>query len=653
MSSTTALLGRAAGAILLALGIAASGGAFAAELPETREFCADSNRLRKPYFGDLHVHTTFSLDASTQGTRNRPHDAYRFARGARLEVQPYDSLGKGLRTIQLARPLDFAAVTDHAEMLGETEICQTPGLPGHDALICRIYRRWPRAAFFVMNTKASYFEAPSRFDFCGPEGRYCREAARAPWDEVRAAAEAAYDRSAACEFTTFVGYEWTGSPGSNNIHRNVIFRNRVVPELPISYIDAPQPQQLWDRLSAECLEPGQGCDVVVIPHNSNLSGGLMFQTVGPDGSAITAEYAEKRARFERLVEVMQHKGDSECMPGLGTQDELCAFEKLATANFAGRYVSWLAEPPPAMSFTRNVLKRGLLEEERLGVNPFKFGLLASTDTHLATAGAVAEDESYLGHGGAGTPAREGIPPGLPDMIDFNPGGLAVLWAEENSRAALFDAMRRREAYGTSGPRIVLRFFGGWDYSDDLCERASLVETGYGAGVPMGADLPTPANLSSTAAPKFVVWALRDAGVSGGSGAQLQRIQIIKGWLEAGELRERVHEVAGDPTNGASVDLGTCRPSGGGFDSLCAVWTDPDFDRAQRAFYYVRVVENPTCRWSTRFCNARGVDCENTDTIGEGLEPCCDPTHRKTIQERAWSSPIWYTPANPASPAPDA
>jgi hypothetical protein len=614
-----------------------------AELVEPGGHCSDHNPLRNPYFGDLHIHTALSLDASTQGTRSRPQDAYRFARGERLGIQPFDADGRALRSIQLARPLDFAAVTDHAEMLGETQICQTPGLPGHDAWICRIYRRWPRIAFFLMNTKANYFESPSRFDFCGSDGSRCLEAARTPWREIQEAAKAAYDRTAACEFTTFVGYEWTGSPGSNNIHRNVLFRNEEVPKLPITYFEAPDPRELWTRLSRECLEAGRGCDTVVIPHNANLSGGLMFQTVHSDGSELTREEAATRARFEVLVEIMQHKGDSECMPGLGTQDELCAFEKLATSNFRGRYVSWLAEPPPATSFIRNALKEGLVTAENLGVNPFQFGFVASTDSHLGASGATAEDETYLGHGGAGKPAQEEVPKGLPDWIDFNPGGLAVLWAEENSREALFEAMRRREAYGTSGPRIVLRFFGGWEVPRELCGARSFVEIGYGSGVPMGSNLLPPPEGRPDGGPTFAVWALRDPGSAEQAGTSLQRIQIIKGWSERGEPRERVYDVAGHPKNKATVDLETCEPIGPGADSLCAVWTDPDFDAEERAFYYARVLQNPTCRWSTRVCNAQGVDCRKPDSVTEGFEPCCDPSHRKTIQERAWSSPIWYTP----------
>jgi hypothetical protein len=235
-----------------------------------------------------------------------------------------------------------------------------------------------------------------------------------------------------------------------------------------------------------------------------------------------------------------------------------------------------------------------------------------------------------------------MPQGLPDHIELNPGGLAVLWAEENSRDALFAAMRRREAYATSGPRIVVRVFGGWDLPDDLCERTDFVAQGYQAGVPMGADLPR-SRVTAARAPRLAIWALRDPGTVARPGTALQRIQVVKGWVREGIAQERVYDVAGDPENGASVDLATCAPRGTGFDDLCTVWTDPDSDADTPAFYYVRVLENPTCRWSTRVCNANRVDCGDPRSVTAGFEPCCDPTQAKTIQERAYTSPIWYTP----------
>jgi hypothetical protein len=626
---------------LLALLLTARLGA-AAERPdpvtETREPCAEFYPLRHPYFGDVHVHTAFSHDASTQGTRNTPWDAYRFARGEPLGIQPYDDQGRALRTVKLARPLDFAAVTDHAEQLGELRICQTPGLPGHDSWMCRIHRRWPRASFFLMNSKASYFASPKRFDFCGPGGRDCLAAALTAWKEIREAAEGAYDRSSACRFSSFVGYEWTASARGRNLHRNVIFRSHVVPELPASYFEAHSAPALWQRLREGCLEPRRGCDVLTIPHNSNLSGGLMFQTWNADGSPISEDDARLRAEWEPLIEVMQHKGDSECRLGAGSEDELCGFEKLPYDSFAGKFVSWRAELPGSGNFAREALEQGLVQQEKIGANPFKFGLIASTDTHLGTPGLVDEDQ-HPGHGGAGAPASAASPEAVPDDLEFNPGGLAVLWAEENSRDSLFAAMRRREAYGTSGPRMVVRFFGGFGLPEDLCGSDRFVEIGYRKGVPMGGDLPS----SRGAPPTFAAWALRDPGTEARPGTLLQRIQIVKGWVEGGEVQERVYDVAGTAESGASVDPATCRTTGPGAGHLCSAWTDPDFDPSEHAFYYARVLENPTCRWSQYVCNAHRIDCSVPGGIAPGLEACCAEDHRRSIQERAWTSPIWYAP----------
>ncbi|MDX1734135.1 MAG: DUF3604 domain-containing protein, partial [Halioglobus sp.] len=384
-------------------------------------------------------------------------------------------------------------------------------------------------------------------------------------------------------------------------------------------------------------DAGSGCEALTIPHNSNLSGGLMFADSTEDGADMTAEYAELRRRMEPVVEIMQHKGASECFfrPGESV-DELCAFEQLPLDNIAG-----IDRPPrPDTGFVREVLGRGIAIEQRLGVNPFEFGFIASTDTHLGAPGATSESE-FPGHGGAGVPAPDEVPPGLPDKLEYNPGGLAVVWAEENSRDALFDAMRRRETYGTSGPRIVSRFFAGWDYDEHMCLDADRIEQAYAGGVPMGGDMgAAPAG----GKPRFFVAANRDVGTDVSPGMPLQRLQVIKGSIDArGVYRERVFDIAGDPRNGAAVDTRTCEPRGSGFDQLCTVWVDEDFDPSERAYYYSRVVENPSCRWSQRICVAKQVDCRRPETIGEGLEGCCAPEHRPVVQERAWSSPIWYKP----------
>jgi hypothetical protein len=612
---------------------------------EEREPCADFQPLRNAYFGDIHSHTSFSQDASVKGTRNEPRDAYRFARGERIGIQPYDEQGVPWATVQLERPLDFAAVTDHAEMLGEVHICLTPGLPGHDSRTCRMYRGWPTFAYFLMNARVSRAN-PIRFAFCGTLGIYCLEAAQTPWAEIQRAAEAAYDRSPACRFTSFVGYEWTGSRSSNNLHRNVIFRNERTLDLPISFYEESRAEGLWEQLRAQCLDRGDGCEALVIPHNSNLSSGLMFETEGRLGQGFTAATAASRARIERLVEIMQHKGDSECSLGVDSSDELCGFEKLSFGSLGGKYIPFMGDPKAPASFVRNALKLGIEQHAKIGANPFKLGIIAGTDSHVGTPGNVVEDR-HVNHAGRGKPVLAEPPAGLQDSIEFNPGGLAGVWAEENARDSLFAALQRREVFGTSGPRIPVRFFASWNSPGDVCSNGTLVERGYADGVPMGGDLPP--RPSDAAAPSFSVWAMRDPGSQRRPGTQLQRLQIVKGWVENGVAREVVHDVAGSSAGNAMVDVYTCEQHGEGFDDLCTVWVDPDFDPQQHAFYYARVIENPSCRWSAHACNRLGVDCfDRRSAKRELFGQCCSKDRPRDIQERAWSSPIWYEPA-PATP----
>jgi len=612
---------------------------------ESRQPCAAYAPLRAPFFGDTHVHTAYSFDASTQDTRNTPRDAYRFARGEEIGIQPYDAAGNATRSIQLARPIDFAVVTDHSEMLGEIALCTTPGSPGFDSILCRIHRRWPALSFRVLATRSLILK--SRWGICPDDDPECRRATAGVWNAIREAAEEAYDRSPACRFTSFVGYEWTGILEDGiNLHRNVIFRNERVPALPVSWVETPSAVDLWDRLERDCIRGIPGCDALTIPHNSNLSAGLMFESAalagtGDAGRPFEASIARRRNRWEPLIEIMQHKGDSECSRSESVDDEACGYEPLAYDRFGPKFSMFARKRAPAASnFVRHALKQGLALQASLGANPFRYGIVASTDTHIAAPGLTREKD-HPGHGGAGIGAAEGVPQGFPDDLEFNPGGLAVLWAEENSRDALFAAMQRREAYGTSGTRPVVRFFGGWEYPEDLCDAPDFVAQGYLGGVPMGGDLP-PAPADPGAAPRFALWAAQDPGSGAAPGTPLQRAQIVKGWLEDGVLHERVIDVAGGD-NGASVDLATCEARGDGAKLLCGVWTDPDFDAAEPAFYYARVLENPTCRWSQYVCNAANVVCDGTQDPPEDLAGCCAPEHQPVNQERAWTSPVWYTP----------
>lgn len=604
---------------------------------QPREPCTDFDASRQPYFGDLHVHTKYSLDANTQSTLTTPDQAYRFAKGERLGIQPWRD-GEPLRSLQLDRPLDFAMISDHAELFGETYICNNPGADGYKSWQCKIYRHLPRVAFYLFNANAALRQ--SHLGFCGDDGIKCKEAASLPWQEMQRAADDHNDATASCEFTALIGYEWTGvTEGAGNLHRNVVFRNHIVPDLPISWIEGSA-LHLWQSLDEQCNESGSGCEALTIPHNSNISSGAMFDLSSDGKQPMTPEQYSLRKKYEPIVEMFQHKGASECYyaPGI-VKDELCAFEFLNNNSFFGN-----AMPAPGDGYLRDVLKDGLLAERDSGINPFEYGFIGSSDTHLGAPGAVSE-RIYHGHGGAGAPASKKVPPGLPDLLKYNPGGLAVVWAEENSRDALFEGMQRRETYATSGPRIITRFFGGWDYPQTMCDSRVFAQRGYQSGVPMGGILPEhQAKEGDAIAPVFAVSAMQDAGTANTPGTPLQKVQIIKGWIdEQGEKHEQVYDIAGDSTDAASVDINTCETTGPGHANLCTVWSDPDFDASQPAYYYSRVVENPTCRWSQRMCVDRKVDCSDKSTITKGMEGCCAPEHRPVIRERAWSSPIWYKP----------
>jgi hypothetical protein len=617
--------------------------------------CPDYSRLRNPYVGELHAHTVYSFDSIMAGVTADPRDLYRFAQGQSIDLPPF-APGAAQRSTRLRRPLDFAAATDHAEFFGEFRVCTVPGFDGFNSDFCADLRTQievsqdadrllepgePLPPVFAEVAFVLVDPAPERFPFCGIDDEDCLAETSMVWRDEQAAAEEFYDR---CTFTTFAAYEWTGNPGNANIHRNVIFRNDTVPALPTSYIDAPKPQQLWSALDSQCLSGLPGCDVLSIPHSSNFSKGLMFEPTNADGSPLSKEDAEFRAAIEPLVEIHQHKGNSECKVGVLTNDEDCGFETYEKAA--------ILDPPspgafvPPLSFARNALKEGLVQEEAIGANPFELGFVGASDTHNATAGATHEgDYRKTGHLGAlDWEPRRLLSFLYASGIESNGGGLAIVWAEENSRDAIFDALKRREVYATSGTRPTLRLFGGWDIPGDACNSQNAVEIADQNGVPMGGTLPAAPD-GASGGPQFFISAQQDPGPEGETGTPLERIQIIKGWVDAeGNAQEKVFDVAGGDRT-ADVDLNTCEVSGEGYASLCTVWTDPEFVPGQRAFYYARIFENPVCRWSTMLCNELGVDCTDIDNVPADFIECCSPVieDQKVIKERAWSSPIWYRP----------
>ena len=619
---------------------------------EERAPCRDYTPLRQPLFGDVHVHTSYSFDAAANSIGATPADAHRFARGEAIDFWPLDESGGPAGKFAIDRPLDFLAVTDHGEFLGERALCRISGSASYETPFCSDYRADERQGMMMLGQVITT-ETPIRVgEVCGADGGACLAAAKGPWKRIIEAAEAAYDRSEACSFTSFVGYEYTGTPGVSNYHRNVIFRNAEVPDLPVSYIDAPIDRSLWQQLDVAC-NGETGCDYLTIPHNTNLANGRMAPYVGLETTVENRRaYAEVRLEREPIVEIFQHKGASECINGLSTvlsaPDELCDVEAVrvlgrqeaftAMDNVDGELVTseQILETTECgdgigengmvgagcvdeTDFVRSALLVGLQEERAIGLNPIKLGIIASTDTHTATPGAVAEADYRGAVTGEATPEARLERGLLTSGRDGNPGGLAGVWSVENSRDAIFEAMQRREVFGTSGPRITPRFFAGWNYAQDLCGSETLVAEGYAGGVPMGGDL---ADIpAGDAKPTFIAFAARD---SAEEATPLQELQLVKGWIDGeGALRYAVRAIAG-------ADAGA--------NTLCAVVQDETFDAAQSAYYYLRAVEAPTPRWSV-------YDCQRID---EAARPavCSDGSLPETTVEMAWTSPIWYRPEEP-------
>jgi hypothetical protein len=543
--------------------------------------------------------------------------------------------------------------------MGELRLCTDPESSVYHHRICRVVRN---NGAVQTGEDFEQVESPMNIvtgrgvgtplrnaELCGEDFELCKAAMDTVWAEHQRAAERFQDRSESCEFTTFNGYEYTATPDYAKVHRNVIFRNEVVPERVVAWVDEPSRWGLWEKLDRDCIEAGTGCDALTIPHNSNMSNGQMFEIDYRDEPlAVQVEKARLWQKLEPLIEVMQTKGSMECRNGLwqvfGGPDPQCDFEKWRAIDPAPAACMGKTESgailgrgcQSRLDFARYALIEGMREEARIGVNPIKIGNTASTDMHNANPGDT-EEASYDGVLGADDQrADQRLVRHMNELSPaaFNPGGLVGIWAQENTRDSLFDSMKRRETFGTSGTRIQPRFFGSWGLEGDLCGQHDFLEKAYEQGVAMGADLP--ARPSGSRAPTFVVSAERDPGAPNLRSLPLQKIQIIKAWAGDGEaMHQAIYDVAGESQSDASVDLATCEPRGTGHDALCGTWTDPDFEPEQHAVYYARVLENPSCRWSTIQCNAFSEE--------DRPATCGDPLLPKTIQERAWTSPIWYSP----------
>ena len=574
--------------------------------------------------------------------------------GDPIPAPPYDESGEAQRTITLKTPLDFAAVTDHSEFFGELTLCSDPSSLVYNHETCRLMREGGGAGMFPF-VRVVLMKEPKRIaDICGETGAACDEASVSLWQMTQDMAEDAYDRSSRCQFTSFVGYEHTGTPDSNNYHRNVIFRNHDVPERAISYVETPTDRELWEQLSEQCLNGAPDCDVLVIPHNSNLGSGSMFPSYisGFETKESARAMAQLRNAMEPVMEVFQHEGNSECFSGfadiLGEPDELCDVEQYRKTgehiDIQGNpYVVEICEEGEIgrrgfigrgriskNDFYRSVLLTGLQDEAVIDVNSYKIGAIASTDTHIGLAGHT-DEHGWQGHLVDETELEQRLADRKtsPRSLTANPGGLAGVWAVENARDAIFEALRRKEVFGTTGTRIQPRLLAGWEFADNACAMEDKAAHGYANGIPMGGDL---SDGPFGESPQFFVSAIQDPNA-----AQLQELQVIKGWVDAAaQSRYKVFDVAGHENHGGEVDLETGKWNGNGSASLCTVFEDPEFDPAEPSYYYLRAVEVPTLRWSWAQCavlpaGERPAECENDAP--------------KTTQELAWTSPIWYLPTN--------
>jgi hypothetical protein len=595
---------------------------------------AGRNFPSRPFFGDTHLHTSMSMDAGAAGARLGPQDAYRFARGEEV-------MASSGQPVKLSRPLDFLVVADHSDNMGFFPKL----LAGDPAILADpTGRRW-----YDMINSGKGADAAMEIIQIFSGGKLSKALLflpgsapyRSAWQEIIAAAEEANEPG---RFTAFIGYEWTSNTGGNNLHRNVVYRDgaalarQMEPMVTLPPMGSDNPRELWKWL--EAYEAKTGGDVLAIAHNGNLSNGRMFPRIESfTGKPIDAAYAEGRARWEPLYEATQMKGDSETHPFLSPNDEFADYETWDKSNLA------LVPKTPDMlefEYVRSALKNGLALGPELGTNPYKFGLVGSTDSH--TGLTAVEEENFFGKVTSMEPnpdrtKRPFMKQGDVTIMEWEvtSSGYAAVWATANTREAIFDAMERRETYATTGSRMIVRLFGGWDFTREDALSRLPANIGYTKGVPMGGDL---SDAPDGKAPSFLVAALKDP-----IGANLDRIQIVKGWVDSeGKTQERVYDVVwGDADKRQPGADGKLPPVGNtvnvaealwtntvGDPELITVWTDPDFDPALSAFYYARVIEIPTPRWTAYDAKRFGLQLP--------------PEVPMVTQERAYTSPIWYTPA---------
>ncbi|MCA0872961.1 DUF3604 domain-containing protein [Seohaeicola saemankumensis] len=583
----------------------------------------------RPLWGDSHMHTALSYDAPAYSATLMPRDAYRFARGEEV-IASHGVPAK------LSRPLDWMALTEHSDAMGG----MTEMLSGNPDMLAdpQILDWYHRVKGGGEQAVMSVLEITNMMsDGTIPPAFVDKKLARSVWDDVLEVAEEFNEPGV---FTALIGYEWTSTGGGNNLHRNIIYRDDATfarQMLPLDTLDSTNPEDLWTWM--ETYEDKTGGNILALAHNGNLSNGIMFpvETNPATGEPLGGDYFERRMKWEPLYEVTQMKGDGETHPMLSPEDEFADYETWDIGNMAGV----LKQPEMIQyEYARQALRNGLGIEARTGFNPYKFGMVGSTDSH--TALSTAEEDNYFGkHSGVEpSPDRwKHFVGAINDLAilgwETTSSGYAAVWATENTREAIFDAMERKEVYGTTGPRITVRFFGGWDFTEADTLSRHPAEAGYARGVPMGGDLrPAPADAT---APTFLVGALKDS-----IGANLDRIQIVKGWLdETGATHEKVYDViwAGErvpeangklPPVGSTVDLERATFTNAiGAGELITVWTDPEFDPGQAAFYYARVLEIPTPRWTAYDVVRFGVTMPDEVPM--------------ITQERAYTSPIWYTP----------